>query len=384
MIEMYGTKDNITGEIYSKRDIKQPFIAEGEHLYHVDIEFGTYCRVNKCIIRLEVMRDNEVLKTFDVKGKDLQDNTLHRFDIDMDLVCGERYVLRLSSPDARGGNAVTAKFGRKQHDFDIMLGGRHQDGELCCILYYDKGNRSIDELLEMKEEGPRFYEKRDVELSIIIPTANRTDHLKMCLDTLEATVKETYEVIVVINTPDWQTAKQAYATASLYRHCRVLSLPYYAGYVHSVNEGCKLATGAFVVVLNDDVLLRRGWDTRMKAWMADESVGQVGASLSYLDEEYRFSVEKTKRKYLEGWCFMVRKSLVEQRGYMFDPDIDFAYCEDSDLSLYVQSLGLRVIGLNVPIFHLGSQTSKHSGKELKEVTDKKEDKNRRFLMEKWG
>jgi GT2 family glycosyltransferase len=190
-------------------------------------------------------------------------------------------------------------------------------------------------------------------------------------------------VIVVVNSPDVNLSCQFQKLVGLYENHLYIRIPQYAGYVAPCNMGAGLSRGDYICILNDDIVAGRGWaDSMISELEKDDTLGQVGPSLAYLDKNFGFTPVKTTRPYLEGWCFIIPRRVYSEIG-LFDPDIDFAYCEDSDFSTTVIHKGYKVKQVKSAILHLGTQTSKSCG-TMQTFTDGCEEKNKIYLQKKWG
>jgi len=130
----------------------------------------------------------------------------------------------------------------------------------------------------------------DHPVTIVIPTKNRTDLLRTCLDSLARTTpRESVKIIVVDdNSEDPDTLiylKDLPARTDL--RCEVIHAPASAegfNYSRLVNVGTARADTPLVLHLNNDVAaLVPGWLEDMAGWLSVPGVGIVGAKLLYPD-----------------------------------------------------------------------------------------------------
>jgi len=388
MIDRFGDSSHLTGEIVRGKIISQDFVARETKLGGIGVEFATYCRVNSATIVLEVCWQGKAIASGKVATGELLDNSVHVFKVEADLKVGRPYEIKIYSPDGRPGISVTAKRGDALHDNQWMkMNGAVQRGELCCVIYYGEIPAIYTRPKEIRETPllKKFKEEKYTgvpETSIIIPTATRIDHLKNCLDSLRVHTCS-YEVIVVVNSPN---PGYGVAVMKLLRHYPnhvLISIPQFGGYVRTCNMGASVSRGRFICVLNDDIIVRRDWNVEMaEALSRNPKVGQVGPSLLHLNDEFGSSHKPTSHPYLEGWCFMVPRHVYEEIG-LFDPDIDFAYCEDSDFSTNVIYHGYEIQKVRANVWHVGHQTSRRSGEEIHSMTAHCEERNKKFLVGKW-
>ena len=131
---------------------------------------------------------------------------------------------------------------------------------------------------------------RDNPVTIVIPTRNRADLLRTCLDSLARTTpRESVQVIVVDDNSD-DADTLAYLQSLPARtdlRCEVLRAPASPegfNYSRLVNLGTARATTPFVLHLNNDVqALAPGWLEDLAGWLTVPGVGVVGAKLLYPD-----------------------------------------------------------------------------------------------------
>lgn len=99
-------------------------------------------------------------------------------------------------------------------------------------------------------------------LSLIVPTRHRIESLQTCLDSLylTATSPPTLEVILVVDDDDPATLAFQYEKLTL----RKVVVPPGQTMGRLNAEGARASRGDFVMLLNDDVIVRtRGWDEKV-------------------------------------------------------------------------------------------------------------------------
>jgi len=230
-------------------------------------------------------------------------------------------------------------------------------------------------VLPVRSVGPEDICLPKVEkprVSIIIPVFNKVSLTLNVLDSLAKNTPPIYEVIVVDDASTDNTAELL---------PRIQNLRYFRheenkGFVETVNKGASLASGDFLVFLNNDVLLTPGWLEALLLPFQDERVGLVGAKLIYPDgrlqeaggiifrdasgwnygrkedpaaPEFNFRREVD---YCSGACLVVPRKIFKRLGG-FDTLYRPAYYEDTDLAFKVREQGLKVIYQpRAEIYHL--------------------------------
>lgn len=106
-------------------------------------------------------------------------------------------------------------------------------------------------------------------VSVIIPTRNRPEILKVCLEHLLKQEYPTFEVIVVDNSTD----KRTQDILSLFPSIQniKISQPNLAR-----NIGIEKSSGKILAFIDDDSIVRPGWLMNIVAGYVDDSVGGVG------------------------------------------------------------------------------------------------------------
>ncbi len=215
------------------------------------------------------------------------------------------------------------------------------------------------------------------DASIIVLGWNGRDYVDRCLDSLQdQDFGRPYEILFIDNgstdgTPD-AAAKHAVTLHRLDRNY---------GYCIGNNVGLQHARGRYVVFLNQDVVAHRSWLRELIAalesqpgvaaahaniiqpWYPEfaalERTAPVAAAytadLSPLGFVHYRHVPVTRpvvdTLFLHGVSIIVRRDLIDELGYAFDPDM-FAYAEDMDLGLRVRSAGYRtVVATRAVVYH---------------------------------
>lgn len=120
-------------------------------------------------------------------------------------------------------------------------------------------------------------------VSIIVPTRNRVELLRTCLEGIAATDYPGIEVIVVDNGSD-DPETLAYLQSTEARGGIVLRHPGPFNYSTINNRAAAVATGKLLCLLNNDIeVIEPNWLATMAAQAVRDEVGAVGAQLLYPD-----------------------------------------------------------------------------------------------------
>jgi GT2 family glycosyltransferase len=198
--------------------------------------------------------------------------------------------------------------------------------------------------------------------SIVIPTYNHCDDLlKPCLESIqEYTDLSDVEIIVVANGCVDNTreylSKSTVPTKTVWFDEGI-------GYTRATNEGINVATGEYVILLNNDTQFlpqeRNDWLNRLVTPFVDPKVGVTGVL-----ELYDKSAESN---FLVFFCVMIRRTLFDEIGTL-DEIFSPGYGEDIDFCIRANRAGYECKWVNTvfyqderrhttfPIWHKNNQT----------------------------
>jgi len=220
-------------------------------------------------------------------------------------------------------------------------------------------------------------------VSIIIVAAGGIEYLKSLLDSLKQQSYPLLEIIVIDNSPGQNLAG---VFGKNYPEVRFYHAGKNSSYGTSLNKGIDTSTGSFILCLNDDVILDKGFiEEAVKAFAIHKNVGMVSGKILRFDREtldstglflspFRsakergYGIKDRSRFNKEGFIFGVNgavafylKIMLEQirlNGEYFDSDFRFFY-EDLDLSWRAHNSGWK--GYYMPeaiAYHLRGGTAR--------------------------
>ena len=209
--------------------------------------------------------------------------------------------------------------------------------------------------------------------SVVVLGWNGREYLEDCLSSVldQDVPSEQYEIVYVDN---GSKDSSAAFVRGRFPQARVVELERNYGYAEGNNIGYRETRGDFVVFLNQDTAVNRSWlRALIEAMSSSPDVGaahanviqpwypeyagiaeRAGATAAYSSEVNRLGyigyhkLPSVDRLYdtifLHGVCIVVRRTVADQLGYIFDPDF-FSYAEDLDLGLRVRALGYRSVAV---------------------------------------
>lgn len=123
-----------------------------------------------------------------------------------------------------------------------------------------------------------------LQVSIVIPTRNRSELLAACLKSVERTTYPNYEIVILDNGSDEPETRRLLADLEVRPRHRVLSYPgpFHYGAMH--NWAIAKLEGAYVCLMNNDVEVREGsWLDELVGLASLRKTAAVGALLLYPD-----------------------------------------------------------------------------------------------------
>jgi GT2 family glycosyltransferase len=233
--------------------------------------------------------------------------------------------------------------------------------------------------------------------SIVIPVHNQAFYSRVCLTSLERE-QDGAEVIVVDNgsTDSTPALLEQWSDPGGGRH--VLRWDENRGFAPACNAGAELATREFMVFLNNDTFVLRGWLSNLLRPFGDASVSVTGSRLLYPNGSVQHAGVAFNQ--MGPWHIFVglpgdSPVVLEQRDYQvvtgaslairadefrrlggFDTSFQNAF-EDVDLCLRVRRDGGRVVYVPDSVaYHFEAMTEGRTGPTDKRSYD--------VFMERWG
>lgn len=244
----------------------------------------------------------------------------------------------------------------------------------------------------------RYELEATPKISIIIANKDHLEDLKRCVDSiLDKSTYENYEIIIVENNSTSEAIFAYYDEIKNHPQIQVVTYEGEFNYSKINNFGATFATGAFLLLLNNDTqIITVNWMEEMLMYGQRSDVGIVGAKLYYDDMTIQhagivlglgahrtaghshYKVNKENVGYMgrlcyaqdasavTGACMLVRRELFEELSGL---DENFAVAlNDVDFCLRVRNKGLLVVF--TPFAELFHFESKSRGSDIEEEAKK--------------
>ena len=235
--------------------------------------------------------------------------------------------------------------------------------------------------------------------SIVIPTLNNINYLKLCIKSIKNNSNFNHELIIHVNQGTDGTIEFLKNEKIKYSHTK-----YNAGICEGVNLASKLSTTNYILYAHDDFYFCPGWDDALVNELKDlkDSLfyfsgtmiqnGQVelncGNSLEDFNEKKLLNEYKNiKFNDFQGstWApHLIHKDLWNKIGG-FSEEYFPGTGSDPDLNMKLWKEGVRIFkGLqNCKVYHFGSIVTRQKEKKFNTITESGSKGSKIFLL-KWG
>ncbi len=234
------------------------------------------------------------------------------------------------------------------------------------------------------------------KVSIIILTYNNLKLNKLCIDSiLSKTAYPRYELIIVDNQSTDGTKEYLKEIENKhYSNVKIIFNDQNKGFAGGNNIGINESDGDYILLLNNDTIVTRGWITSLTKHLEnDEKLGMCGAVTNSIGNEAKIQVkysdlktmdffafsytwEHMKEQYLNPtvlalFCTLIKKEVIDKCG-LLDERYEVGMFEDDDYAEAVKRAGYKLtIAEDSFIHHFDGATFK-----------KLEDDNYRNIFEK--
>lgn len=160
------------------------------------------------------------------------------------------------------------------------------------------------------------------------------------------------------------------------------------GFIIPNNRMVSGCTSDWVILLNSDTEVLPRWDEVMIGVLKNNPpIRQTGFGGGILDESCMLQARSKGGiiDYVFGYCFCMGRETIREVGLFDEENMEFAYCEDSDLSLRIRERGWEIYACHSEglVRHYGGRTTSAvmSEDERLAVCAKG---NQRYLRERWS
>jgi len=247
-------------------------------------------------------------------------------------------------------------------------------------------------------------------ISIIIPTRDRVDLLKMCIESLvEKTSYSKYEIILIDNDSKEKDTLSYFKLINYKYKVKILNISGPFNYSYLNNQAVKRANGDLILFLNNDIeIIEPDWLCEIASHAVRPDVGCVGSKLLYPNDTIQHAgvilgiggvaghiYKGFPRNYtgqmcrsnlsqnfeaVTGACLAVRKSIFQELRGFNEKNLSVAF-NDIDFCLRVRNLGYKNIWTPYSILYHHESASR--GTDIEPEKQKRFAKEAMYMMKEW-
>ena len=237
--------------------------------------------------------------------------------------------------------------------------------------------------------------------TVVIPNYNGMKYIRDCLDSLKHLREESVFHTIIVDNGSKDGSLEIIIEE--YPEVELIALPENTGFCHAVNVGIRASRTPYVLLLNNDTIVKPGFIKYLEETMEEsEKIFSVNSMMLTMQDEtildnagIRYSVlgwaadrgkgrpaasfeEKTEVFAACGGASLYRREVFDKIG-LFDEN-HFAYLEDVDMGYRARIFGCRnVYEPRAKVVHAGSATS---GSRYNEFKTKLSSANNAYLIGK--
>lgn len=211
---------------------------------------------------------------------------------------------------------------------------------------------------------------------IIIVAHNQVIYLKETIESIQLNTKN-YRLLIWDNSSN-EATKEYLSTVN---YDVLITNKENIGYVQPNNVMANFCLNPYVILLNSDTKVRKGWDEALIGFLRNNQEYKIVGYQGGILDDNNVGIQAAWGEnidYVMGWCMCFPLDLYREIK-LFDENIKFAYGEDSDFCLRAKHKGYKIFALHLEyVDHIGAATSKLL--DLKDIVAQ----NHQYLKTKWS
>lgn len=260
------------------------------------------------------------------------------------------------------------------------------------INFEDKSIASQADLIDFYAGHQTIQALSSYKVDIIVCVHNALEDVRNCLSSILCHTTVDYNLMVVDDGSEIDTQKFVQRWVSQVETASLIRNPQARGYTKAANQGLRGSKNDYAILLNSDTIVTPRWIEKMvECANSDPEIGIVGplsncASWqsvpqlfndngdwminsipeSYSLEEYAELVESLSEKefplvsFVNGFCYMIKKAVIERIGFLDEQSFPHGYGEENDFSLRAAKAGFKLaIADNTYVYHAKSKSFGH-------------------------
>ena len=237
---------------------------------------------------------------------------------------------------------------------------------------------------KIKEELLFIDFAENIDKDILIVVHNEFEFVRNCIDSLYKNTKN-FNLFIWDNASDKQT-KEYLEKIQKKKNVKLYRSEQNVGFVVPNNTMAKDSKSPYLILLNSDTEVRPYWDKVLVGFLEkNKDVGACGFQGGIVNEQglgvsinFGYDVD-----YICGYCLCIPRKIYKEFG-LFDENIKFAYCEDSDFSFRLREKNKKIYACYSTdlVVHYGNRTSLSVAQKinLKETIEN----NLIYLQNRWS
>jgi GT2 family glycosyltransferase len=247
-------------------------------------------------------------------------------------------------------------------------------------------------------------------VAIIVPTRDRVDLLKPCIESVERSAPDIDKELIIVDNDSSHEETKAYLLHLAASGAKVLEEPGSFNYSRLINRAVELTSVDYICLLNNDVqVIESNWLKELLSRVADPSVGAVGAMLLWPNDivqhggialgPYFGAAHAFNDRIREdpGYCDLLHVArecsaltaaclLLRRSDYLAVDGLDEVLFpvnfNDVDLCLKLRARGYRIVFTpHTALLHSGSATR---GPDKSTFDQERAGRERSVLHARWG
>ena len=247
--------------------------------------------------------------------------------------------------------------------------------------------------------APYLMSYQVYSVDIVIPVYNALDDVKLCLKSVAEKNRGLYlgDTYIVNDGSDRETTDYLRWFCAENEGFHLIEHEKNCGYTKTVNDGLRASTADFVITLNSDTIVTKGWlQGLVRCIRSDDRIGIVGPLSNaaswqnvpvLLDENNQFAVNELpqgfapddmaevvlrsshhvypKVPFVNGFCFMMAREVIDKVGLLDEERFPTGYGEENDYCIRATDAGFELaIADDTYVFHAKSKSFGHETRKV--------------------
>jgi GT2 family glycosyltransferase len=203
----------------------------------------------------------------------------------------------------------------------------------------------------MKEELMAGFSYKDEMKDVLIVVKDQYNYVKVCIESLYENT-DNFNLFLWDNNSDKETADYLLSVVenntNVYLHISEKN----EGFLEPNNRLAEKTTSPYIILLNSDTEVKKGWDKTMLGWLElNKDTLLVGYGGCCLDESFKggYVAFGNDIDYIAGWSVCFSRETYSRFGLFDELNLKFAYCEDADFSLRIKEAGYKIYAINLEL-----------------------------------